>query len=74
MKKSEAMNNKLYYEGYTAEIYVDVDDMLIYGHIENIKDSINFHTDKVSEIENQFHQAVDNYLEMCKHYGKEPDR
>jgi predicted HicB family RNase H-like nuclease len=67
------MSNKLYYKGYTAEIYVDVDDNLLCGYIENIKDSINFHTDKVSEIENQFHQAVDNYLEMCKHYGKEPD-
>lgn len=28
----------------------------------------------MDELEEMFHQSVDNYLEMCREFGKEPDK
>lgn len=66
--------NTIKYKGYYTKIHYNVEDKILYGKIEGIKDLINFESDNIEDIENQFRLAVDDYLEMCKHYGKEPDK
>ena len=51
----------------------DEKDKIFYGKLENINDMINFHTGNYMEIENEFHNAVDDYLDFCKEVGKEPE-
>lgn len=64
---------KLSYRGYTATIEYDDDDKLWHGKLDKIHDMINFHSFKAEEIEREFHNAVNDYLDFCKEIGKKPD-
>ena len=68
------MKKMLEYKGYHAQVYYDADDNIFVGEIFGIVDSINFHAKTVDELQNMFHQSIDNYLAMCKHFGKSPDK
>lgn len=35
---------------------------------------VNFESTDISTVEEEFHAAVDDYLEFCKEVGKEPDK
>lgn len=61
------------YRGYTATVEYDEDDKLWHGKLDKIHDMINFHSFKVEEIEREFHNAVDDYLDFCKEIGKKPE-
>ncbi len=63
------MMNRLEYKGYYASIEIDFAGHELYGRIEDIHDLVNF----MSGIEQEFHSAVDDYLEFCKEVGKEPE-
>lgn len=62
------------YKGYSTNVEYDKKDRIFYGKLENINDMINFHTDNYMEIKNEFHNAVDDYLDFCKEVGKEPEK
>lgn len=64
---------KLSYRGYTATIEYDDDDKLWHGKLDKIHDMINFHSFKAEEIEREFHNAVNDYLDFCKEIGKKPE-
>jgi predicted HicB family RNase H-like nuclease len=68
------MNKLLEYKGYLASINVSVDDKCIYGKVEFIKDSIVFGADNFVELEQQFHDEIDDYIELCADVGKEPEK
>ena len=68
------MKSILEYRGYHAKIEIDEDDMLFVGSVLGIQDSINFHGTSIQELVDSFHQSIDNYLEMCKEFGKKPTR
>lgn len=64
--------NLLQYKGYIAKQEYSAEDRVFYGKILGIDDLVNFMSDKAEELENEFHAAVDDYLEFCKEIGKEP--
>ena len=68
------MKNVLEYKGYHTRIEFDSEALLLRGKIEGIKDFVNFESSDINVIENEFHTAVDEYLEFCKEVGKEPDK
>ena len=68
------MKNLLEYKGYHAKIEFDSEDLVLRGKIEGIKDLVNFESADISTVEEEFHAAVDDYLEFCKDVGKEPDK
>lgn len=68
------MKNILEYKGYHAKIEFDSEDLVLRGKIEGIKDLVNFESTDISNVEEEFHAAVDDYLEFCKEVGKEPDK
>lgn len=68
------MKNLLQYKGYSTKIEYSAEDQLFYGKIEDIKDLVNFESKDADQIEQEFHNAVDDYLELCKELGKEPDK
>jgi predicted HicB family RNase H-like nuclease len=72
--KCKYMSSKLHYKGYTAEIYYSAEDNLIFGKLEGIKDLVNFHSDNTGDIVQHFHNAVDDYLELCAEIDKEPEK
>ena len=68
------MTTLMEYKGYHAKAYYDAADKVFVGEVVGIEDSLNFHGYSVDELESMFHQSIDNYLDLCKEIGKEPDK
>lgn len=69
------MSNKtLSYKGYLASIDFSIEDRCLVGRLEHIQDSIVFGADTLPELTEEFHLAVDDYLQTCEELCKEPDK
>lgn len=68
------MKNILEYKGYHAKIEFSSDDNLLIGSVIGINDSLNFHGTTVAELKEQFKICIDDYLEMCEFFGKDPEK
>lgn len=68
------MKNILQYKGYFTKIEFSVEDQLLYGKIEGIKDLVNFESKYADQIEQEFQNAVDDYLDLCEELGQTPDK
>lgn len=68
------MSNVLEYKGYHTKVVYDADANSLHGKIEGIKDFVNFETENIADVENEFHAAVDDYLALCEELGKSPDK
>lgn len=68
------MSKLMEYKGYHAKSYYDPDDKIFVGEVIGIEDSLNFHGYSAGEMEEMFHQSVDNYLEFCKKAGVKPNK
>ena len=64
----------LEYKGYHAMIEYDAEDDIFVGEVFGIADSLSFHGESVEELKEMFRQSIDNYLELCKKIGKNPDK
>ena len=69
-----AMKNVLEYKGYLGTVSYSAEDDLFFGVLEGINDLVTFEAESVSELKSGFYEAVDDYLEMCKELGKEPEK
>lgn len=68
------MSGVLEYKGYHSKIFFDTDDMILYGKIEGIRDLVTFESTDAKNIEQEFQNAVDDYLEFCEENNKLPDK
>lgn len=64
----------LHYKGYTARPEYSAEDRVFYGTILGISDMVDFQSDSAKDLEEEFHKAVDDYLELCAEIGKEPQK
>ncbi|MBW2010511.1 MAG: type II toxin-antitoxin system HicB family antitoxin [Deltaproteobacteria bacterium] len=62
--------NMMKYKGYIAHIEYDEEDRIFVGHLAGIKDIVGFHGSTVNELENAFHESVDNYIAISKETGR----
>lgn len=70
------MGNQLEYKGYYTHIEIDFEAQEFYGEIEGISGFVNFMSDinrGIAGIVQEFHSAVDDYLEFCSAVGKTPE-
>lgn len=63
----------LYYKNYYSCPKYDPQERILYGKICGISDLVDYMSEKESDVEIEFHQAVDDYLEFCKEIGKDPE-
>lgn len=63
---SELPLNRFDYKCYYTLIHFDSEDKVLYGKIEGIDDLVTFESDSAKEIEKEFHDAVDDWLEFRK--------
>lgn len=68
------MKNIIQYKGYLSKIEFDTEDLVLRGKIEEINDLITFETNDILRVEEEFKNAVEDYLEFCKEVGKEPEK
>lgn len=58
------------YKGFYANPVFSKPDNIFYGRILNTDDFVDFMTEDSSQLENEFHSAVDDYLNLCSEIGK----
>ncbi len=68
------MKNSLKYRGYVGSVNFDADDRIFHGRLLGLTDIVGFEGSSVQELEQDFREAVDDYLETCKETGKEPEK
>ncbi|HAL87639.1 MAG TPA: toxin-antitoxin system HicB family antitoxin [Clostridiales bacterium] len=68
------MNNTMEYKGYLGSVEFSEEDALFYGKVLGIRALISYEGSNAQELVADFHSAVDDYLELCAHQGKEPER
>lgn len=68
------MSSMLEYKGYHATVEYNAEEEIFVGEVFGISDSLNFHGTSVEELKEMFHQSIDNYLELCKQIGKNPEK
>ena len=68
------MKNYLEHKGYIGTIEFSADDKVFYGKLEAINDLVTFEGENVIELENNFIDAVEDYLVTCSEFGKEPNK
>lgn len=65
---------EFFYKGYRTNVEFDEEEKYFYGKLEGIRDLVNFGTEYEEKIVEEFHSAVDDYLEFCKETNQEPKR
>jgi predicted HicB family RNase H-like nuclease len=68
------MNNILEHKGYIGSVEFNADDKVFFGKILGIKDLVTFEGESVSELEQSFHDMIEDYLQTCKKLKKEPEK
>lgn len=70
MKNSDLLR----YKGYSARPEYSAEDRIFYGTVLGIEDLIDFQSENAKDLEDEFHKAVDDYLEFCAEIGKKPQK
>lgn len=68
------MAKLLEYRGYHAKVEYEPEDNLLVGNVLGISDSLNFHAENTTDLIENFHNCIDNYLAFCEKIGKTPDK
>ncbi len=68
------MKSVMEYKGFCTKIDFDADAKLLHGKIEGINNLVIFECEDASQIEAEFHNAVDDYLAFCEEVGKQPEK
>ena len=68
------MKNTMEYKGYTGSVEFSEPDSCFCGQVLFIRDLVSYEGQNATELLNDFHEAVDDYLLFCKEEGIEPDK
>ena len=67
------MNNTMQYRGYIGSVEFSEEDGIFYGKVLGIRSLISYEGESARELLDDFHGAVDEYLESCAAEGKTPE-
>lgn len=68
------MKDVLKYKDFIGTVHYSTDDDVFFGKLEGIDDLITFEGDNVDQLKKSFHEAVEDYIEICESLGKEPHK
>jgi predicted HicB family RNase H-like nuclease len=68
------MKNRMEYKGYLGSVNYNDEDEIFYGKVEYIRGLLSYEGHDVESLRAGFHEAVDDYLELCRERGIEPER
>jgi predicted HicB family RNase H-like nuclease len=68
------MSDVLKYKDYLGSVHFSAEDEVFYGKLEGINDLVTFEADTVAKLKKAFRESVEDYLDLCKQTGKEPDK
>ncbi len=67
------MKDMMEYKGYFGSVHYNDEDALFYGKAEFIRSLISYEGHDVLSLKTSFHEAVDDYLDLCQQRGMEPE-
>lgn len=67
------MKNTMQYKGYIGSVEFSEEDRILYGRVMGIRSMITYEGETASELIDDFHGAVDDYLRICEMEGREPE-
>lgn len=67
------MSKMLEYKGYLGSVDFNEADEVFHGKLEFIRDLVTYEGTDAKSLKAAFHEAVDDYLELCAEEGRVPD-
>lgn len=64
----------LTYKNFIGSAEVDVEVGICFGKILFINDVINYQSDTPKELQQEFEDAVEDYIETCREINKDPEK
>lgn len=68
------MNNTMEYKGYVGSVEFSEEDALFFGKVLGVRALISYEGENAHDLVEDFHSAVDDYLELCAAEGVEPEK
>ena len=68
------MNNTMEYKGYVGSVEFSEEDALFFGKVLGVRALISYEGENARDLVEDFHRAVDDYLELCAAEGVEPEK
>ena len=68
------MSNVIEYKGYIGSVEFSEQDIIFFGKILGIQALVSYEGKDAQSLIEDFHNAVDCYLESCKERGEEPEK
>ncbi|MBQ7573822.1 MAG: type II toxin-antitoxin system HicB family antitoxin [Clostridia bacterium] len=68
------MDNIMEYKGYYGSVNYSQADDVLHGKLLGIKSLVSYEGSSIKELKEDFEFAVDDYLQMCKDEGMEPEK
>ncbi|MDO8464571.1 MAG: type II toxin-antitoxin system HicB family antitoxin [Gallionella sp.] len=68
------MNDILEHKGYYGSVSFSTEDHVLFGKLLYIRALVSYEAETASGIEKAFHEAVDDYLDLCKAEGIKPEQ
>lgn len=68
------MANTIEYRGYIGSIEYSSEDKCFFGKLEMIDDLVTFEATNAQELEENFQNAVDEWIETCQALNREPQK
>ena len=65
------MKDVLIYKDFIASVHYSAEDDIFFGKIEGINDLVSFEGLSTSELKQAFHEAAEDYIDICKEHKKE---
>ncbi len=68
------MSDMMTYKGYHGSVSYSDEDKMLTGKIEYIRDLVSYEGTDIQSLEAAFREAVDDYLQLCKEQGRDPEK
>ena len=62
------------YKGYVGTVEYSADDRCFHGTLLGIRDFVTYESGLIEGLQKAFEDSVDDYLEACKQFGREPQK
>lgn len=68
------MSNLLSYKNYNGTVEYSKEDGCLYGKVIGLKSLLSYEGDSIWELEQDFKNVIDEYLEDCKERNVQPEQ
>lgn len=74
LRKDVAMSSLLSYKNYNGTVEYSKEDKCLYGKVIGVKSLLSYEGDSVQELETDFQNVIDDYLNDCEERGIQPEQ